>query len=108
MAEPTAWIIGWARILVYAVSHLAVAVGFSAYVNSLLNSFGLHLPDTLSTPAYQPGAGWLPHFNIVGFLIVMLLTVLLVTGVKESATSNSIMVSIKLVAIFVFVIFASK
>jgi APA family basic amino acid/polyamine antiporter len=52
--------------------------------------------------------GWLPHFNLIGFLIVMLLTVLLVTGIKESATSNSIMVGIKLLAIFIFVIFASK
>jgi len=87
---------------------MAVAVGFSAYVNSLLNSFGIHLPDSLSTPAYQPMVGWALHFNVVGFLIVMLLTVLLVTGVKESATSNSIMVGIKLIAIFVFIIFASK
>src|SRR5271154_3538036 len=102
MGELTAWIIGWDLILEYAVSNMAVAVGFSAYVNSLLNSLGIHLPDALSTPAYQPMIGWLPHFNLVGFLIVMLLTVLLVTGIKESATSNSIMVAIKLVAIFVF------
>ena len=108
MGELVAWIIGWDLILEYAVSNMAVAVGFSAYVNSLLHSFGIHLPDALSTPAYQPGMGWLPHFNLVGFLIVMILTVLLVTGIKESAASNSVMVAIKLVAIFVFVIFASK
>jgi APA family basic amino acid/polyamine antiporter len=108
LGEFVAWIIGWDLILEYAVSNMAVAVGFSAYVNSLLNSFGVHLPDALSTPAYQPGIGWLAHFNLVGFLIVMLLTVLLVTGIKESATSNSIMVGIKLIAIFVFIVFASK
>lgn len=108
MGELVAWIIGWDLILEYAVSNMAVAVGFSAYVNSLLNTFGIHLPDSLSTPAYQPMTGWLLHFNLIGFLIVMLLTVLLVTGVKESATSNSIMVGIKLVAIFVFIVFASK
>ena len=108
MGELVAWIIGWDLILEYAVSNMAVAVGFSAYVNSLLSSFGFQLPDALSTPAYQPGVGWLPHFNIVGFLIVMLLTVLLVAGVRESAASNSVMVGIKLVAIFVFIVFASK
>jgi APA family basic amino acid/polyamine antiporter len=108
MGELVAWIIGWDLILEYAVSNMAVAVGFSAYINSLLGSFGIQLPDWLSTPAYQPGIGWLPHFNLPGFLIVMALTVLLVTGIKESATSNSIMVGIKLVAIFVFIIFASK
>jgi len=48
------------------------------------------------------------HFNLVGFLIVMLLTVVLVRGIRESAGANSIMVGIKLVAIFVFIMFASK
>ena len=108
MGELVAWIIGWDLILEYAVSNMAVAVGFSAYINSLLSTFGVQLPESLSTPAYQPGTGWLPHFNLVGFLIVMMLTVLLVTGIKESATSNSIMVGIKLVAIFIFIVFASK
>ena len=108
MGELVAWIIGWDLILEYAVSNMAVAVGFSAYVNSLLATFGLHLPAVLSTPAYTPGAGWVPHFNIVGFLIVMLLTVLLIVGIRESAEANSVMVAIKLVAIFIFVVFASK
>ena len=52
--------------------------------------------------------GWALHFNVVGFLIVMLLTILLVIGIRESAEANSVMVGIKLVAIFVFVVFASK
>ena len=108
MGELVAWIIGWDLILEYAVSNMAVAVGFSAYVNSLLYSFGIRLPDNLSTPAYQPMIGWLPHFNLIGFLIVMLLTVLLITGIKESATSNSVMVGIKLLAIFIFIGFASR
>jgi basic amino acid/polyamine antiporter, APA family len=108
MGELVAWIIGWDLILEYAVSNMAVAVGFSAYVNSLLETFGLHLPAVLSAPAYTPGAGWVPHFNIVGFLIVMLLTVLLIVGIRESAEANSVMVGIKLVAIFIFIVFASK
>ncbi len=108
MGELVAWIIGWDLILEYAVSNMAVAVGFSAYINSLLDTFGVHLPAALSTPAYAPGTGWVPHFNIVGFLIVMLLTVLLIVGIRESAEANSVMVGIKLVAIFVFIVFASK
>src|SRR5260370_10744933 len=108
MGELVAWIIGWDLILEYAVSNMAVAVGFSAYINSLLNSFGIRLPAALSTPAYAPATGWVPHFNIVGFLIVMLLTVLLIVGIRESAEANSVMVGIKLVAIFVFIVFASQ
>jgi APA family basic amino acid/polyamine antiporter len=108
MGEIVAWIIGWDLILEYAVSNMAVAVGFSAYINSLLSSFGLHIPDSWGTPAYSPDTGWTLHFNIVGFLIVMFLTVLLVIGIRESAKANSVMVGIKLIAIFLFIVFASK
>ena len=108
LGELVAWIIGWDLILEYAVSNMAVAVGFSAYIDSLLRSFGIHLPVSLSQPAYSPATGWALHFNLVGFLIVMCLTAVLVRGIRESAGANSIMVGIKLVAIFVFIIFASK
>ncbi len=108
LGELVAWIIGWDLILEYAVSNMAVAVGFSAYINSLLDSFGIHLPAVLSSPAYSPDTGWVKHFNIMGFLIVMFLTVLLVFGIRESAGANNIMVGIKILAIAVFCIAASK
>jgi APA family basic amino acid/polyamine antiporter len=108
MGELVAWIIGWDLILEYAVSNMAVAVGFSAYVDSLLHGFGVHLPAALSTPAYSPQIGWALHFNLPGFLVVMLLTILLVVGIKESAEANSVMVGVKLLAIAIFVVFASK
>jgi len=108
LGELVAWIIGWDLILEYAVSNMAVAVGFSAYIDSLLGTFGIHLPAALSLPAYTPAAGWALHFNVVGFIIVMLLTILLVIGIRETAEANSVMVGIKLVAIFLFLIFASK
>ncbi len=108
LGELVAWIIGWDLILEYAVSNMAVAVGFSAYINSLLDSFGIHIPDSLGTPAYSPEVGWAWHFNIMGFLIVMFLTVLLVVGIRESAGANNILVAIKLTAIVVFCVVASK
>ncbi|HLW81000.1 MAG TPA: amino acid permease [Candidatus Acidoferrales bacterium] len=108
LGEFVAWIIGWDLILEYAVSNMAVAVGFSAYVNNLLGSFGIHIPAALGTPAYDPAVGWSWHFNILGFLIVMILTVLLVRGIRESAEANNIMVGIKLLAIIVFCVVASK
>jgi APA family basic amino acid/polyamine antiporter len=108
MGELVAWIIGWDLILEYAVSNMAVAVGFSAYLNNLLDSFGLHIPDWLSTPAYSPETGWAAHFNIMGFVIVMILTVLLVVGIRESSGANNLMVGIKLLAIMVFCVAASK
>lgn len=108
LGELIAWIIGWDLILEYAVSNMAVAVGFSAYVNNLLGTFHIHIPNSLGTPAYNPMVGWSLHFNLLGFVIVMLLTVLLVRGIRESAGANNIMVGIKLLAIIVFCVVASK
>jgi len=108
LGELIAWIIGWDLILEYAVSNMAVAVGFSAYIDSLLGGFGLHLPAAWSTPAYSPASGWALHFNIVGFIIVMFLSVLLVVGIRESARANSLIVLVKLVAIFIFIIAAER
>lgn len=108
LGEFIAWIIGWDLILEYAVSNMAVAVGFSAYVNNLLQTFGLHIPESLGNPAYDPMIGWSWHFNLLGFVIVMFLTVLLVRGIRESAGANNFMVGIKLVAIFIFCFVASK
>jgi APA family basic amino acid/polyamine antiporter len=68
----------------------------------------VQLPEALSMPAYTPQAGWAPHFNLPGFLIVLLLTVLLVIGIRESAETNSTMVAIKLLAILVFLFAAAK
>jgi APA family basic amino acid/polyamine antiporter len=108
LGEFVAWIIGWDLILEYAVSNMAVAVGFSAYVNNLLGTFHIHIPESLGAPAYDPAVGWSLHFNLLGFLIVMFLTVLLVRGIRESAEANNIMVGIKLLAIVIFCVVASK
>jgi APA family basic amino acid/polyamine antiporter len=108
LGELVAWIIGWDLILEYAVSNMGVAVGFSEHVNRLLQGLGVQLPLALSQPAYTPQAGWAWHFNLPGFVIVMLLTVLLMIGIRESAEANSTMVAIKLVAILIFVVAAMK
>ena len=120
MGELIAWIIGWDLILEYAVSNMAVSVGFSAHVVNLLDWFGVHPRLRWITPAYLPAGladlqgntlydpGWHFGFNWPAFIIVMLLTVILVRGIRESANANNIMVLLKIAAIMVFVIFASR
>jgi basic amino acid/polyamine antiporter, APA family len=119
MGELIAWIIGWDLILEYAVSNMAVSVGFSAHVVGLFDWFGVHPSLRWITPAYLPGGlsdlagnelyppGWHFGFNWPAFLIVMLLTVVLVRGIRESAETNNVMVLLKLVAILVFVGFGA-
>jgi APA family basic amino acid/polyamine antiporter len=108
LGEIVAWIIGWDLILEYAVSNMAVAVGFSAYVDSLLRGFGLELPRKLMEPMFAEGKYTGAWFNVPGFLIVMILTVILVVGIRESASANNLMVCVKIVAILIFIVAASR
>ncbi|HEX4750968.1 MAG TPA: amino acid permease [Bryobacteraceae bacterium] len=104
LGEIFAWIIGWDLILEYAVSNMSVAVGFSAYFNVMCDyMFGVHLPQYLSEPAILEGHRTGSWFNIPSFLIVMLLSWILVRGVKESAGANNVMVMIKIAAVLLFV-----
>jgi APA family basic amino acid/polyamine antiporter len=120
MGELIAWIIGWDLILEYAVSNMAVSVGFSAHVVDLLDWFGVHPSLRWITPAYLPGGlsdlqgnmlyepGWHLGFNWPAFIIVMLLTMILIRGIRESAETNNVMVLLKILAILVFIGFASR
>ena len=104
LGEIFAWIIGWDLILEYAVSNMSVAVGFSAYFNVMCDYlFGVHLPQYLSEPAIVDGHRTGSFFNVPSFLIIMLLTWVLVRGVRESAGANNVMVAIKLAAILLFI-----
>ena len=108
LGEIFAWIIGWDLILEYAVSNMAVAVGFSAYFNDILdNLFGIHLPQQWSEPFFREGARTGSLFNVPAFLVLILLTWLLARGVREGVGANSAMVLIKTVAILLFVFGAS-
>src|SRR5580704_9032735 len=65
LGEIFAWIIGWDLILEYAVSNMAVAVGFSAYFNDFLDAaFGVHLPDKISGPIIASGQLTGAWFNL--------------------------------------------
>src|SRR5271156_3707163 len=104
LGEIFAWIIGWDLILEYAFSNMSVAVGFSAYVNDLLdNLFHFHLPMQLSQPIFEEGQRTGAYFNLTAFVVLMLLSWVLVRGVRESAQANNTMVLIKVVAILLFV-----
>ncbi|WP_228370792.1 amino acid permease [Candidatus Korobacter versatilis] len=120
MGELIAWIIGWDLILEYAVSNMAVSVGFAAHLVDAFDWFGWHPNPRWISPAYLPSGltdlqggtiyntGWHFGFNIPAFLIVMLLTVVLVRGIRESAETNNIMVLLKIGAILAFVVAGMK
>jgi len=105
LGEIIAWIIGWDLILEYAVSNMAVAVGFSAYFNDLLDGvFHIHLPKAIANPAVVDGVATGSGFNLSALVILLLLTWVLARGIRESAAANNTMVLIKIAAILIFVI----
>jgi len=120
LGELVAWIIGWDLILEYAFSNMSVSVGFAAHVVDLLDWFGFHPPAKWISPAYLPTglqdlaghdiyqAGWHFGFNFPAFLSVMILTIILIRGIQESARVNNIMVFVKIVAILVFIFAAAS
>ncbi|MGH9811680.1 MAG: amino acid permease [Candidatus Acidiferrales bacterium] len=109
LGELVAWIIGWDLILEYAVSNSAVAVGFSGHLNEFLQIFGLHLPPELSRPIFNDAGQFTGSwFNLPAFLIVMILTLLLVQGIRETARANNVMVIIKVAAILLFIVGAAS
>ena len=104
LGELIAWIIGWDLILEYAVSNVAVAVGFGAYLKAQLAAFHIVIPDAWSTPVWANGQWTGSFFNFPAFLVIFVLTILLVKGIRESAEANNIMVVIKIGAILVFLV----
>lgn len=98
LGEIWAWIIGWDLILEYAVTISAVAIGWSGYIVSLLNAAGIYLPAALiNAPGVDGGM-----INLPAIIIILLISILLIRGVKESAALNNIMVGIKIVVVLLF------
>jgi basic amino acid/polyamine antiporter, APA family len=127
LGEIVAWVIGWALVLEYAFGAATVAVGWSGYVGSLLQDFGIPIPASLS---YAPGtevvkysgrweplaslpsnlhgsAATLPHilsrFDLMALVGILIITAILVKGIKESANINTLIVVVKISVLLIFI-----
>src|SRR5438874_1233843 len=109
LGELFAWIIGWDLILEYAVASGVVAHGWSAHFQELIQLFHLKIPHILATAPvdYDPALGKIistgAYFDLPAIVITALVTIVLVKGIKESASINTGIVIVKL-AIVLFVI----
>ncbi len=109
LGELFAWIIGWDLILEYAVGSATVAHGWSKYFQDFIGIFGLRLPHIITTAPfdYDPALGKIVStgaiMDLPATVITFILTVVLVVGIKESASFNAAMVVVK-VAVVLFVI----
>ncbi|MGB7136493.1 MAG: amino acid permease [Acidobacteriaceae bacterium] len=105
LGELTAWIIGWALCLEYAFGAATVAVGWSGYASSLLGYFGIKMPFN-PTPALAVnlfGHPFSAKVDIFALCAIIVVTTVLVVGVKESANFNSAAVMIKVSVVLFFI-----
>src|SRR5262249_3668691 len=115
LGELFAWIIGWDLILEYAVGSATVAHGWSAHFQEFTPLFGFHVPQIISTAPINycvsvgagcPANGFVAtgsYFDLPAVLITFVLTVILVKGIKESASFNAFMVAVKLVIVLLVI-----
>jgi APA family basic amino acid/polyamine antiporter len=102
LGELLAWIIGWDLILEFIVGASTVAVGWSQYFTAALGAAGMNLRGALTA---APGAGGV--VNIPAAAIVLILTVILIIGIRMSSTVTNVIVAIKLAVVLFFVIFGA-
>ena len=104
LGEAVAMGVAACLLLEYGVSTAAVAVGWSSYVNKLLNNvFGFQIPHALSAAPWDTEPGYV---NLPAVILLGLCAVLLIRGTSESARVNAVMVLIKLGVLGMFVIIA--
>ena len=96
IGEFPAWIIGWDLILELALGAAVVAVGWSGYAKSLLDSMGIHLSPTI--------AGEEAQFNIPAMLVVLVVTALLILGIKVSSRVNAVIVAVKIAVVLLVIV----
>jgi basic amino acid/polyamine antiporter, APA family len=101
LGELLAWVVGWTLILEYTVVCSTVAVGWSGYAAGVIKSFGWPVPDALLA---GPEAGGI--INVPAIVISLAVAALLAVGSKESTTVNLILVTVKLLALAMFVAIA--
>jgi len=104
MGEFVAWIIGWDLILEYAVAAATVSTAWSEYANRVLSWFHMRIPYQWSHSPFEhdPGGAY-GMMNIPAVFILLLLTLLLIRGTKESAFVNGLIVILKVSIVLLFI-----
>jgi APA family basic amino acid/polyamine antiporter len=108
MGELIAWIIGWDLILEYSVGAATVSIGWSQTLVAFLHGLGIDLPAKLLASPFQSsvmpdGSTVYGIINLPAVIIVVLISILLMTGIRESAGVNNIIVVLKVSVILVFI-----
>ncbi len=113
MGEFIAWIIGWDLVLEYSVTAATVASSWGGYLNEFLKSFGFSLPfSLLKTPfeSYTLPDGTVETgiINLPALFIVVIISMFLIRGIRESSKLNNLIVFLKVGIILLFIVVGMK
>lgn len=103
MGEFIAWVIGWDLVLEYAVGAATVSISWSRYLVKFLEGFDVHLPTAMTVGPWDGGL-----INLPAVFIVVLMSLLLIKGTKESATVNGFIVALKVAVVLIFIVLGWK
>jgi APA family basic amino acid/polyamine antiporter len=108
MGEFIAWIIGWDLVLEYALGAATVAISWSGYLIKFLQYYNLHLPPELTISPFQTltladGSTVSGVMNAPAVFIIVVVSLLLIKGTRESALANAIIVALKVGVVLIFV-----
>ena len=104
MGELVAWIIGWDLVLEYAVGAATVSIAWSEYFNTILGYFGLHVPYQWCHSPLESAGGVHGIMNIPAVGILLILSLLLVRGTRESAFVNNLIVITKVTIVLMIIV----
>lgn len=107
LGELIAWIIGWDLILEYAFGAATVAVGWSGHFRAFLRDLGLNPPAMPNSDFVMFGVPVHLRYDYVGFLVILVITTILVIGIKESANFTTGIVILKLAVVCMFIVLAT-
>src|SRR5437899_2379933 len=103
LGEFVAWIIGWDLILEYAFGAATVAVGWSGHLRAFLRDLGMNLPTMPTSNFTLFGLSVHLKYDYIGFLVILVITTILVIGIKESANFTTAIVIMKVLVVCVFI-----
>lgn len=98
MGEFIAWIIGWDLVLEYAVGAATVSISWSRYLVKFLDYYNIHIDHAFTSSPFEGGI-----INIPAVFIVILMSLLLMKGTKESAFVNGVIVALKVMVVLIFI-----
>jgi basic amino acid/polyamine antiporter, APA family len=108
LGEFIAWIIGWDLVLEYALGAATVAISWSRYLVKFLEHYDIHIPHYLAMSPYETatladGSVVTGAVNLPAIIIVVIISMILIKGIQESAFVNAIIVMLKVTVVLVFI-----